>query len=343
MQDEELRALFGSSAATTGWGQHQTVEVGQSKVFVKRVPVTHTELDSAFSTRNLYNLPVFYNYGVGSAGFGVFRELATHVKTTNWVLEGAIAHFPLMYHHRIMRRSDPPEEVDAKRLRGYVEYWGGDENIGRYWLDRAAAQHELVLLLEHLPHTLLPWLPEHAEQVEPVVRDLRATIDFLRQHGIIHFDAHFFNILTDGDRPYLTDFGLALDRTFELTEEEALFFEQHTHYDYGEILWSLGYLLMFMYNALSDGEKQEILKLLGTSAPTMQRDTLKLLVHNIERLSSVTSLVLHTELVAAVVRYRGVITFMQDFYSELRANPKKDAPFPHTELRRMLNAVGVAT
>ena len=49
------------------------------------------------------------------------------------------------------------------------------------------------------------------------------TVTFLRQHGIVHFDAHFGNVLTDGDEYYLADFGLALDGTFELTATERRF------------------------------------------------------------------------------------------------------------------------
>ena len=57
-------------------------------MFVKRVPVTDLEYENMFSTRNLYDIPTYYNYGFGSAGFGVYRELVTHVKASNWVLAG---------------------------------------------------------------------------------------------------------------------------------------------------------------------------------------------------------------------------------------------------------------
>ena len=30
-----------------------------------------------------------FNYGGGGGGLGVFREIVTHIKTTNWVLAGA--------------------------------------------------------------------------------------------------------------------------------------------------------------------------------------------------------------------------------------------------------------
>ncbi len=44
-------------------------------------------------------------------------------------------------------------------------------------------------------------------------------------------DAHFANILTDGDHCYLTDFGLALSRGFQLDADEMSFFERHKNFD----------------------------------------------------------------------------------------------------------------
>src|SRR5438132_1517853 len=78
-----LASLFGASGPMRGWGRTQVIALGRSKVFVKRIPLTDIEHDHLFSTENLHRLPTCYNYGVGSAGFGAFRELVTHVKTTN--------------------------------------------------------------------------------------------------------------------------------------------------------------------------------------------------------------------------------------------------------------------
>jgi hypothetical protein len=75
-----------SHPSSTGWGMSHTLVVGSSQVFVKRIPVTTLEYDNLFSTRNLYDLPTYCNYGIGtlaSTGFGVFRELITHLKTPN--------------------------------------------------------------------------------------------------------------------------------------------------------------------------------------------------------------------------------------------------------------------
>ncbi|MFF5205999.1 hypothetical protein [Streptosporangium sp. NPDC000396] len=41
-------------------------------------------------------------------------------------------------------------------------------------------------------------------------RELAAGISFMNANGLLHFDAHFGNILTDGSRLYFADFGQVL-------------------------------------------------------------------------------------------------------------------------------------
>lgn len=253
-----MRSLFDNSESkesSTGWGLNHIIVLGQLKVFVKRVPVTNIEFDNQFSTTNLYELPTYCHYGFGSTGFGVFRELVTHIKTTNWVLEGAIATFPLMYHYRIIPLDGQRADVDMNRHKSYVEYWGNSANAGKYMLDRAIANHELVLFLEYIPHVLETWLLLNPNKLQQPLDDLRMTIDFLRTKGIIHFDAHFRNVLTDGDQIYLTDFGLVLDKSFALTSDEESFFKENTFYDYGEVLRNFGQLIRPWYDSCSENDK----------------------------------------------------------------------------------------
>lgn len=58
-------------------------------------------------------------------------------------------------------------------------------------------------------------------------RELAAGISFMNSRGLLHFDAHFENILTDGQRLYFADYGLALSSGFELSPDEAGFFDRH--------------------------------------------------------------------------------------------------------------------
>jgi hypothetical protein len=64
-----------------------------------------------------------------------------------------------------------------------------------------------------------------------VKRELEPGISFMNARGLLHFDAHFENILTDGRRLYFTDYGLAISSGFELSEDESEFFARHESYD----------------------------------------------------------------------------------------------------------------
>jgi hypothetical protein len=341
IDNAQLRSLFEASESRAGWGRNHTIDLGNSKVFVKRVPVTDTEHDNFFSTKNLYSLPTYYNYGVGSAGFGVFRELVAHIKTTNWVLDGQIETFPLMYRYRVIPFSGKRANVDHERHKRYVEYWGGDENIGRYMLDRSSANHELVLFLEYVPHVLRSWLPENPGRVHAVLDDLCATIDFLRKNEVIHFDAHFGNILTDGERTYLTDFGLVLDRSYTLAEDEKTFFEANTHYDYGEVLSCLDTVIYRAYEGLPESDKQRLKGKCGIEKDVQNHELMPVILENIEESDVASMMKLDKSYVTCVVKYRRIIALMHDFYSKLRGNNKKDTKFPHARLRRLLRDTGV--
>jgi hypothetical protein len=341
----QLRSLFENSESnesSTGWGRNHVIVLGQSKVFVKRVPVTSIEYDNLFSTRNLYDLPTYCNYGFGSTGFGVFRELVTHIKTTNWVLDSEIATFPLMYHYRIIPFSGQRADVDRSRLEDYIEYWGNSENAGKYVLDRANANYELVLFLEYIPHILETWLLLNPNKLQQPLDELRKTIDFLRMKGIIHFDAHFRNILTDGEQIYLTDFGLVLDKSFALSSDEESFFEQNAFYDCGEVLRNLGQLISSPYDSCSENDKRRIMEKYGIKSGLKPYQQRSILLDNIEQIYADGDMKLDEFYVASIVKYRSIIALMQDFFADMWENNKKDTRFPHAELQRLLKETGFA-
>ena len=342
----QLHFLFDNSESndsSTGWGSSHTIAFGESQVFVKHLPVTNIEYDNLFSTRNFYNLPTYCNYGIGpvaSTGFGVFRELITHIKTTNWVLEGTIATFPLMYHYRIMQFSGRRADVDREHLKSYVEHWGNSENAGNYVVDRSKANYELVLFLEYIPHILETWLLLNPDQLQQPLDELRRTIDFLRTKGIIHFDAHFRNILTDGEQIYLTDFGLVLDKSFALTKDEESFFEKNTFYDYGEVLRNFGHLIRSPYNSCSENDKHRIMEKYGIKEGLKPYEVGAILLENIEQIHADRDMKLDEFYVASIVKYRSIITLMQDFFSDMWGNKKKDTKFHHAQLQLLLKNTG---
>jgi hypothetical protein len=329
-----------SIASSTGWGSSHIIALGQSKVFVKRVPITNLEYDNLFSTRNFYDLPTYCNYGFGSTGLGVFRELITHIKTTHWVLEGLISNFPLLYHYRVIPCSRRWTEVDQSQHSGYVECWGNSESIGKYLSDRAITNYELVLFLEYIPHVLETWLRENPNQLQQSFNDLRTTINFLRTKEIIHFDTHFRNILTDGEQTYLTDFGLALDKSFTLTEEEAAFFDQHIYYDCGEVLRNLGHLIHPSYNLCSESDKHRIMEKYGIQDNLQPYEVRSALLDNIEQIHADRDLELDESYVSSIVKYRGIIALMQDFWVDMHDNNQKETRFAYAKLKLLLSETG---
>ncbi|NUP66688.1 MAG: hypothetical protein HOW71_31450 [Nonomuraea sp.] len=178
---------------------------------------------------------MFYQYGVGSAGFGAWRELAAHLMTTGWVLRGGFPGFPLLHHWRILPDHPPTGFADAfGGIEGAVAHWEGSAAVRRRLQAVGRSSAGLVLFLEHVPHTLATWLADHedAETALPWMEDaLTRGTAFMSAQGLVHFDAHFRNLLTDGRQVYFADFGLALSSRFELSPEEAEFLSDHLVYD----------------------------------------------------------------------------------------------------------------
>ncbi|WP_327733463.1 protein kinase family protein [Streptomyces nojiriensis] len=246
LSDRGLRdAVAAASALGSGiGGRRAEMEVAGTPVFVKRVPLTDIELqpEHVRSTANLFNLPLFYQYGVGSAGFGAWRELAAHVMTTAWALRNEYTGFPLLYHWRVLPDRPPADFADAfGGVEGAVAHWEGSPAVRQRLEAVGRSSFSLVLFLEHVPQTLAAWLSDTRDGawMQPGgdsfyrwVEDalLRGT-EFMSSRGLVHFDTHFANLLTDGQQVYFADFGLALSRDFELSAQEAAFLTDHLVYD----------------------------------------------------------------------------------------------------------------
>jgi hypothetical protein len=244
--DRRLQELL-DAAPTSGagiGGRTVLLEIEGVPVFVKQVRLTDVERapDNVRSTANLFGLPAFCHYGVGSIGgpgFGAWRELAVHLMTTDWVVAGDHEGFPLTYHWRVLPdggRPLPEELADVDRA---VAYWGGGPQVRQRIEALGRSSASLTLFLEYVPHTLHDWLTvqveaggDAAERACALVEDeLAAGIAFMNGRGLLHFDAHFENVLTDGVRLFFADFGLAISSRFDLAQDEVDFFDTHRGYD----------------------------------------------------------------------------------------------------------------
>ncbi|WP_061298661.1 hypothetical protein [Herbidospora cretacea] len=236
LDDRELADRVRQAAAHGAGigGRSATLDVDGTPVFVKRVPLTDLELrpENVRSTRNLFDLPDFYHYGLGSAGFGAWRELAVHLMTNAWVRAGDYDGFPLLHHWRVIPDSPPEGFADEfGGIDGAVAHWRGSPAVRARLEAIGAASHSLVLFLEHIPYTLGEWLTDEARFVR-AERELARGCDFMSSRGLVHFDAHFGNVLTDGERLRFADFGLALSTEFELSPAEQRFLSAHLRYDH---------------------------------------------------------------------------------------------------------------
>lgn len=240
-------------------GTGGVVEVGGTRVFAKRVLLTDLERrpEHMLCTANLFGLPTYCQYGVGSPSFGAWRELAAHVMTTNWVLAGRIEGFPLLYHWRVLDGLPPdlPRSDELADVAAVVRYWHGAPGVRDRVTGLASASASVLLFLEYVPHSLADWLAGQVAAGDDAVgaacalveRDLTTVVPAMNAHGLRHFDAHFRNILTDGNRLYVGDFGLATSTRFELSPEEADFAALHERHDEAYALTQLANWLTRTY------------------------------------------------------------------------------------------------
>ena len=255
-------------------GRSVLLEIADTPVFAKLVPLTDLEKrpENVMSTANLFNLPLFFQYGLGSPGFGVWRELAAHVMTTNWVLGKQCEHFPLLYHWRVLPGSTSAqtltsdEQAEIERL---ITFWGNSPAVCERFDAITRASAHVILFLEYIPQILQDWLTEQvaigeeavASACSVVERELKTTVAFMNAKGLMHFDAHFRNILTDGRHLYFADFGLATSSRFELSEAELTFLNLHASHDACYVVTQLvDWLVMTYTDASGPGERIEYIR-----------------------------------------------------------------------------------
>src|ERR1700728_2906151 len=114
LSDNDILQLLAKENKSEGYGINMVFELDNHKIFCKQIKMTDTEYQNQFDTNNLFKLPTYYNYGIRSAGFNCFRELLMHIKTSNWVLDGQIENFPLLYHYRIIKIPESENQSNNK-------------------------------------------------------------------------------------------------------------------------------------------------------------------------------------------------------------------------------------
>ena len=320
--DLAARVAEGRAAGSGFGGSVATLDVEGVPVFAKSIPLTDVELrpENRMSTANLFDLPTFYQYPMGSHGFGAWRELAAHVMTTSWVLTGGFSGFPLTHHGRILPVSPPAQGTVAQEfggIDGAVTRWDGSAAVGRRLRAIAGSRACIVVFQEYIPHRLGDWLAGPDGDFALAERQLAAGVAFLRAQGFVHFDAHFRNVLTDGAQVYFADFGLATCDRFDLSEAERDFLDGHRDYDLAYVIAGLG---AYAVNPVrGDRPHREFLR--SWIAGDVDRATLA------------------PQAAALVDRYAPLAVLVLDFHAALDQGAKTH-PWPAAEAARLLSILG---
>ncbi|MET7751933.1 serine/threonine protein phosphatase [Micromonospora sp. NPDC005367] len=301
-------------------------------VFVKRVPLTDLERrpENVMSTANVFGLPPFYQYGVGSSGFGAWRELAANGWTTEWVLTGRSEAFPLMYHWRVLPGAAPlaDDYMDVERA---AAYWGGSPAVRERTDALSKASASVVLFLEYIPHNLHDWFSgqlafgeEAATSASRMVEQhLRTDLAFMNANGLHHFDAHFGNMLTDGRRLYLADLGLATSPRFDLSATEAEFVARNMSHD---MCYAVTQLVNWLVTNVCG------VAVPATGGPVERNDYIR-------RCATGAEVVDAAPTVAAIIkRYAPVAVVMNGFYWDLFGE-SRTTPYPVETIRHAMAAV----
>jgi len=148
----------------------------------------------------------------------------------------------------------PQELADVEEA---AAFWHGSPAVRRRIDAIAGSSASVVLFLEHLPLGLADWLARQvamgegaaASAIDLVARELVTAVAFMNGAGVLHFDAHLGNLRTDGQRVFMTDFGLATCPRFMLSPAEARFLAANDTHD---ACYAITRLVDWLVTALTD-------------------------------------------------------------------------------------------
>lgn len=201
----------------------------------------------------------------------------------------------------------------------YCHYWEDSAAIQKRVVGVSKASSYIALFLEYIPQNLHEWLQQQiaigsdaAERAVAFVDEqLKATNNYMNTHGLMHFDAHFENILTDVERLYLCDFGLALSSRFDLTAAETEFLKQHQSYDQACAAVNLLHCIVTSYFGKENWELRLREYLEGRIGPRPPK------------------------IATVIEKYAPIALLMDEFFQKLQKE-SKSSPYPVARLEEML-------
>ncbi|MBE9915615.1 protein kinase family protein [Paenibacillus donghaensis] len=315
---EEAMVLGAGIGGTTA-----LMHLDDTPIFVKIIPLSKIEkrTENFMSTKNIFELPPYCHYGIGAPSGGIWREVASHTMTTNWVLAKQCESFPLMYHWRVLNGLKRPISAELSDVSQMVEFWGSKDVRTRIE-SLENSEDSVVLFCEYVPYNLHDWLTKQVDigeetataAIAMVDSELRSSVWFMNANGLLHFDAHFRNILTDGHRLYITDFGLATSSRFDLTDYEIEFLALNKTHDGCYVVTELVNWLVTSFGSKKDrSERLDFIR--SCAAGTTSSDVMDSAAQMIKK-------------------YAPIAVVMNDFYTKLVLESRA-TPFPFEEIKQI--------
>lgn len=329
LDGQQLRALLdhGVQLGRGIGGTTLKVDVEGAPVFVKCMCLTDLERSAEHwaSTANYLDLPPFCHYGIGSPGFGIWRELAMLAKTTEAVLGGRAEMFPLTHHWRVLTDMVIEPSAELSDTAAVVAYWEHSPAVQARLEALRGASAVVAVFQEYIPHNLHQWLTAQVElgdeAVDAALRmveaGLHSGVAWMNANGWLHLDAHFENIQTDGKSLYFADFGLAMANDFQLSPAERAFAGAHASYDLSYVFTHFIRWLVTTFCGVHAGERDAVI----TAAA-----------------HGVVPECLPPYAAALVIRYAPVATVVMPFYRRLQSQSRR-APYPSLAAEQALDQV----
>lgn len=161
-----------------------------------------------------------------------------------------------------------------------------------------------------------------AASVTMVESQLSGQIAEMNRHGLFHFDSHFANVLTDGDRIYFADFGLATSPSFDLDAVEGQFLEANSTYDLCNVLTRLvNQVVTSLCRVSSRSERNSLVRGVAAGGPTPPW--------------------LDPAPGAVIARYAAVAAVINQFHERIYGHDRR-TQYPATEAAAALALAGLA-
>lgn len=136
--------------------------------------------------------------------------------------------------------------------------------------------------------------------------------------GFLHLDAHSKNILTDGEKLFFTDFGLAMSTQFDLSSGERVFAKENNLHDSSH---TIAQLVNWLVTATGGSDIHDI----------RSRN------ESILRCASGAKVEFGSETAAVIIyRYAAIAALFNDFYGKLFQG-FTETPFPADRLHQAWN------